>query len=90
MKGENDDCLKWPFRRNINVTILNQLENAQHFSMEIWKSTEPSIKHIKKPDSFRNEDGWGFDKFLSQSEVKVLPILNNGVLYFRVTVTIAK
>ena len=94
MKGENDDCLKWPFRRNINVTILNQIEDNQHFSIEIWKSTEPSVNHIRKPDSFRNEAGWGFGNFLSLSEVEgstnTKQFLVNDMLYFRVTVTVAE
>ena len=36
MRGDNDDNLKWPFKGTITVSLLNQLEDRQHYTEEVW------------------------------------------------------
>ena len=36
MRGDNDDNLKWPFEGTIKVSLLNQLEDGQHLTREVW------------------------------------------------------
>ena len=36
MRGDNDDHLKWPFKGTIKVSLLNQLEDGQHYTKQVW------------------------------------------------------
>ena len=36
MEGDNDDNLKWSFKGTIKVSLLNQLEDGQHHTAEVW------------------------------------------------------
>ena len=36
MTGDNDDNLKWPFKGTITVSLLNQLEDGQHHTRQLW------------------------------------------------------
>ena len=31
MKGENDECLIWPFKRSVTIKLLNWIEDKNHF-----------------------------------------------------------
>ena len=34
----NDDNLKWPFKGTIKVSLLNQLEDGQHLSIQVYSA----------------------------------------------------
>ena len=91
MKGKNDEYLTWPFKGTINCTLLNQLENDQHHSKNLWTLRNTDSRITKKPDSFRNEIGHGHEQFLAFSEIEgaadLKQYLCSDVLYFRVTST---
>ena len=36
MRGDNDNNLKWPFKGTIKVSLLNQLEDGQHHTRQLW------------------------------------------------------
>ena len=38
IQGGNDDNLKWPFKGTIKVSLLNQLEDGQHLSIQVYSS----------------------------------------------------
>ena len=40
MQGDNDDNPKWPFKGTIKVSLLNQLEDGQHHTMEVWSAED--------------------------------------------------
>ena len=71
MRGDNDDNLKWPFNGTIKVSLLNQLEDGQHYTKQIWS---PDI-HI--PEVFsgrvtgmeRANSGWGQSPFIFHQEL---------------------
>ena len=61
MGGDNDDNLKWPFKGTIKVSLLNQLEDGQHHTRQLWwpdsnvpeecsgRVTEHGQHHTKEP-----------------------------------------
>ena len=68
MRGDNDDNLKWPFKGTIKVSLLNQLEDGQHYLKQLWLPNE------RIPDSCRGRvtgravgSGLGYDKFISHN-----------------------
>ena len=92
MQGETDDHLKWPYTGTIEITLLNQLENSEHFTRTLLMGT--SAEHansIKKPGSneVRNRNGWGFPDFIQLSEVETSTphkqYLMNDTLYFKIS-----
>ena len=91
MQGENDDHLKWPYKGTIMITLLNQLENGHHITRS-FRLVGNSVQHshvVKKPKSntIRN-DGWGYSKFFSLSEVECstthTQYLVNDTLYLQI------
>jgi TNF receptor-associated factor 4 len=46
MRGENDDRLTWPFSGEVNIELLNQLEDANHFARLICYTDEKSRKRV--------------------------------------------
>ena len=45
MKGEYDDSLKWPFRGEVTIQLLNQLDDdgGHHEERIVFDETTPSI-----------------------------------------------
>ena len=91
MQGENDDHLKWPYKETITITLLNQLEDSHH----VTKNFRLGNAHIVKkpePDTTRNDNGWGYSKFISLSEVEsataYTQYLVNDTLYLQIGATI--
>ena len=92
MQGENDDHLKWPYTGTIEITLLNQLEDSEHFTKSFHMGT--SAEHansVKRPASneVRNHNGWGFSNFMPLSEVEAptphKQYLMNDTLYFKIS-----
>ena len=95
MQGENDNCLKWPYRGIITITLLNQLEDGQHVTRNV--NLGYSVEHeetVKKPefDAIRNDRGWGCPKFISLAEVESstahTQYLMNDTLYFKISANV--
>ena len=91
MRGENDNSLKWPYRGTIRITILNQLEDSDHFIRIIHLGD--SVDHaniVKKPDlnEIRNDDCLGYREFISLSGIEQSTAhkqyLVNDTLYFKI------
>ena len=94
MQGENDDHLKWPFVGTIKITLLNQLEDSEHFSRSLHLGTSAEHAHLTKrldSNQIRNDSGWGFPEFISLSEVESSTAhkqyLMNDTLYFKISAT---
>lgn len=81
MRGEYDECLKWPFRGDITIQLLNQYSNDQHHTVVL------SVTDIAGHDVLdrvtqgeRGPGGYGFDQFIPHRN---LPnYLNNNCLKF--------
>ena len=91
LRGGNEDNLKWPFKGTIKVSLLNQLEDGQHHTRQIWP-----------PDSFvsdrfgscvteeeRANCCWGLPLFISHQDLNYCgssnyQYLKDNTLFFRV------
>ena len=90
MPGKNDDSLKWPFKGTIDVSILNQVEDREHFDKVLWSSHHVVPDAVaKKPVDVRNEKGWGYSQFVRLSEIEdfsaTKQYLMNDALFFRIS-----
>ena len=91
MRGDNDDNLKWPFKGTIKVSLLNQLEDGQHYTRELWSpgSNIPDNYRGRVTDGDRASKGREYHKFISHQELsyqgnKNSQYLKDNTLFFRV------
>ena len=91
MRGDNDNNLKWPFKGTIKVSLLNQLEDGQHLTEELWSpgSNIPEDTSGRVTDGENAGKGWGYHKFVSHQELsyqgnKNSQYLKDNTLFFRV------
>ena len=90
MQGDNDDNLKWPFQGTIKVSLLNQLEDGQHYTRELWSPDEVS-EDVSERVTWRARavSGCGLDQFISHQDLsysgdKNCQYLKDDTLFFRV------
>ena len=96
-RGDNDDNLAWPFKGTIKVSLLDQLVDGQHFTVEFWSPTnlpEDSRRHVAVGDRASSglESAWGYCRFVSHQNLnfcgpKEVRNLNDDAIYFRVELT---
>ena len=91
MQGDNDDNLKWPFKGTIKVSLLNQLEDGQHHTKEVWSLSHTVCKNADRRviEGERAVDGWGLQEFIPQEDIsysgdKNCQYLKDNTLFFRV------
>ena len=90
MRGDNDDNLKWPFKGTIKVSLLNQLEDGQHHTRELWSPEEVSEDVSGRVTvGERAVRGWGLPQFIPQEALsysgdKNCQYLKDDTLFFRV------
>ncbi len=70
MRGEFDEGLKWPFRGDVTLQLLNQLEDAVHHS---WVVDFPSSVNVtitgRVTSGVRAASGRGNARFISHSQL---------------------
>ena len=70
MQGPFDDQLKWPFRGEITIQIVNQAGDHSHVKRAIRFSDETQGKHgARVIGKKRSETGWGHHTFLAHTDV---------------------
>ena len=75
--GENDENLVWPFRGELEIEILNQLENRGHYKETIsFSQTSATISNSRVALSGRSEKGLGSPYFIPHDQLGF-----NGDLY---------
>ena len=91
MRGDNDDNLKWPFKGTIKVSLLNQLEDGQHHTMEPWSPSHdvPTNFSGRVTEGERAKAGRGYLQFLNHQDLiykvdKNCQYLKDDTLFFRV------
>lgn len=68
MKGFADPQLIWPFRGEVTIEVLNQLEDSAHFSKTIlfdWQ--ESDLRNSKVTNQEASGRGWGYHDFIPHS-----------------------
>ena len=94
MCGRNDDNLSWPFRGEVTITLLNQLEDKNHHTeMIMYTSDEDGISYGRRVlDSDWGTLGYGWATFVSHDRLgydaeQNCQYLKDDCLYFRITAT---
>ena len=89
MKGEFDSHLKWPFRGEITVELVNQKEGGQNYARNFNNIDQSHEVFQRVTEGDRAKTGWGYDVFISYSDLYKLEedkeYLVNDTLIFRVT-----
>ena len=65
MKSLTDDEIHWPFRGEVTIEILNQLQDSGHFTKIVvfdWKQSDVRTSEVTNPDACRQ--GWGYHDFI--------------------------
>ena len=92
MKGEFDSHLKWPFKGEITVELVNQNEEGKKYKRKPLEHSDrderdETLQRVTEGD--RAETGWGLAQFISQSDLykpeEGKEYLVNDTLIFRVT-----
>ena len=84
MQGEFDNSLKWPFRGDITIQLLNQLQNKGHYEKTIAFTDKTPDCAGGRVTAWVMNIGWAFQDFLSYN-VLDYQYLYNDCLRFRVT-----
>ena len=91
MRGRNDDNLPWPFTGEVTITLLNQLEDINHYTQTVGfpHASDASRRVVTSDEAF---DGYGLPKFISHDKLaaKNYQYLKDDCLFFRIEVQAAK
>ena len=91
MRGDNDCNLAWPFKGTIKVSLLNQLEDGQHHTRQLWSPTSDIAEAYRNHVTLRERatEGWGQLRFISHQDLhydgeRNRQLLKEDTLFFRV------
>ena len=90
MRGDNDDNQKWSFKGSIIVSLLNQLENGQHHTMEVWSAEDDVPEDIGgRVTRGERARGRGCFRFVSHHDfdyysIKNCQYLKDDTMFFNV------
>ena len=84
LKGEFDDHLKWPFRGEITVQLVDQEGEEKHYCYTIPYANKTSDEHAGRVTEGDRRKGWGRSNFISVDKLKA-NYLKNDTLCFRIT-----
>ena len=91
MRGDNDNNLKWPFKGTIKVSLLNQLEDGQHYTRQLWPPDRnvPENACKRVTEGARARGAYGVHKFIPHKNLAYKSdnkqhFLKNDTLFFRV------
>ena len=92
MRGAHDKNLKWPFEGTVEISLLNQLEDSEHYTDTIWEPWNdiPETSSGRVTEGERSE-GWGDSEFVPHDELDYddddnRQFLKDDTLFFRVDV----
>ena len=87
-KGEHDEVLKWPFKGEITIQLLNRKEDKGHVVRILDFSVATLENRTRVTD--KEGGGWGYSKFISHIDVECNPdesikYLQDGILCFEIS-----
>ena len=90
MRGEHDDKLKWPFRGDITIQLLNQMSDQEHVEHTISFDYNAILNGFAaRVTSGEYGKGWVYIQFISHTAVKsttrTTQYLHNDCLKWKVT-----
>ena len=89
MKGEFDSHLKWPFKGEITVELVNQKEGGENYETKPVEHTDECDDSFQRVTEGDRGKGWGLPEFISHSNLykpeEDKEYLVNDTLIFRIT-----
>ena len=91
MKGEFDSHLKWPFKGEITVELVNQKEGGENYETNLVEHSDAVERdeYLQRVTEGEIGKGWGYPEFISHSDLynpeEGKEYLVNDTLIFRVT-----
>ena len=90
MRGKNDDNLSWPFRGKVTFTLLNQLEDENHFTYTLVYPEDKDDEGNRRVVDSDMGPGYGMPRFISHDQLgydaeQNCQYLKDDCLYFRIT-----
>ena len=81
--------LKWPFEGTIKVSLLNQLEDGQHHTKQVWSLDDDIREDGRVTGRERAACGWGQAKLICHQDLCYCGATNcqylkDNTLFFRV------
>ena len=70
MQGSYDDHLKWPFRGEITIQIVNQAGDHSHVEKTIHYKGETPDSYAGRVIGEERASGWGFHQFLAHTNLE--------------------
>ena len=85
-KGQFDDHLKWPFRGEITIQIVNQGGDHDHVEWTIPYNDERPDEFAGRVTDEERANGWGFHKILAHTDLqyKKTQYLRDDIIIVRV------
>ena len=95
MAGEFDDHLRWPFKGEVTIQLVNQSKNGENWEKIVKQSNllmnSRAFHRVRVGD--RADQGWGFAKFILHDDLykpaEGNEYLVNDIIQFRVTKCVA-
>ena len=90
MRSENDVQLKWPFKGDITIQLMNWSEDKGHVEYIFpFDNNTPLTSSQRVTEGERGPKGWGFQTFISHADLHYNPtrrtsFLHNDILCFKV------
>ena len=75
MKGEFDDQLKWPFRGDVTVKLMNQKQDRGHHAGTVSFTDDTPGSRVMEGE--RAKDGWGSSNFISYADLQAKYLMND-------------
>ena len=88
-RGEYDDQLKWPFRGDITIQLLNQSNDEGHFEETVNFDDRAGDECSGRVVGKMRAAGWGFNDFIAHNELNV-GYLKNDCLKFKISKVVVK
>ena len=70
MKGEFDSHLKWPFKGDMEVQLVNQREGGVNYERKICSRDYALSNFERVPEGEVISPGWGLSQFISQADLQ--------------------
>ncbi len=81
MRGEFDDCLKWPFRGRISWQLLNQVNGKDHKIHSLDYNDKTPNEYCNRVTEGERSVGWGRPTFIAHSELEPKYLRNDTLLF---------
>ena len=93
MRGEFDNLLKWPFRGDITIQLLNQQQDKEHYEETIHFNDTATDSSAGRVTGCTINEGRGWRRFISNDKLTYDPATNcqylyNDCLCFQITVKV--